>query len=580
MARSSSNKGLRLLLAGMLLAVLGATLYRVVRTEGQEADEGRAATDSVDRPAPPMVRLRVPGVDGAVLHLNPKDEMITRLILAEGLWEANETRWMVRSLREGDVVLDVGANVGYYTVIASRLVGDEGRVYAFEPDPTAFSFLEKNAAANALRNVVLEQKACSSEPGTLKLFLDEVNLGAHRVNVPGENQKRFVEVEAVRVDDYFAAEARKVHFIKIDTEGAEALIVAGMKRLIAENADLKMAVELSPYALEDLGSSASELLSMLEELDFRFYDLGLGPLVPLVEVTRESLLSTYTVENKLFTNLYLSKGRGELMRAREALEERRSELTRSTPALEEALAAWTRVLHERLERGGHAWERTRFEVGSKAGRQVRVLEEGWVEVRRRDSRPDVYTFKLKELPGRTRGLRLDLHGGAGGARGRFLVTSLEVLGGSDGGYEPVPVAGCRATSEELRHPASMMLDGQEGRGGSPGATRPSSSVVCKLGSPAPGGGGYGLLVSLGVAGAIDRVRLMTTGAEDPLLPDVLEAARLPAATRTAAQAALLADAFRAETPLLAQAREELEKTRDAWLRVVRRNPTHRAGDGR
>lgn len=579
-AGRSSQTRLRLLLALLLVVALGAVLHRLAGTEVEEAGQGPPGAEHAGQAKAPVVRLRVPGVEGAVLHLNPDDEMITRLILAEGFWEANETRWMIRSLRKGDVVLDVGANVGYYTVIASRLVGGTGRVYAFEPDPTAYSFLKKNAAANALGNVVLEQKACSTEPGTLKLFLDEANLGGHRVNVPRDDQKRFVEVEAVRVDDYFEAGDRKVNFIKIDTEGAEALILAGMKRLIAENDDLKMAVELSPYALEDLGASAAELLDMLEDLDFRFYDLGLGPLVPLAEVSRESLLSTYTVENRLFTNLYLSKGRGELLRLEKALEEKRSALARTTPALEEAREAWTRGLHEQLERGDHAWEATPGVLRSKAGRRVRMLEDGWVEVRRRDSRPDVYTFELGELAGRTTGLRLDLIGGAGGARGRFLVTSLQVLRGRDGEREPLPLAGCRASAEELRHPASMMLDGQEGSGWSPGAAGSSSSVVCRLGSALPGGSGHRLVVSIGVAGALDRLRLMATGAESLLLPAVAEAAKLPKGSRSEAHKALLADSFRAWTPLLAEARTELEEARNAWLSCVRRNPTRRAADGR
>ena len=120
-------------------------------------------------------------------------------------------------------VLDVGCGKGYFSLAIARMVGPTGRVIAFEPDPESFALLQKNVAANGYANVVLEQKALSNEPGSLKLYLAEENLGDHRIYPVGERE--FVEVEAVTLDDYLAEKGGRVDFIKVDTQGAEGVIL-------------------------------------------------------------------------------------------------------------------------------------------------------------------------------------------------------------------------------------------------------------------------------------------------------------------------------------------------------------------
>jgi tRNA G37 N-methylase Trm5 len=116
-------------------------------------------------------------VQGHKMYLDSKESLDLSIY---GVYEEYETDLIKKEIDRGDVVLDLGANIGYYTLLFAKKVGDEGRVYAFEPDPTNFSLLKKNVEINGYRNVVLIQKAVSNKNGKLKLYLNEDNKGDHR----------------------------------------------------------------------------------------------------------------------------------------------------------------------------------------------------------------------------------------------------------------------------------------------------------------------------------------------------------------------------------------------------------------
>lgn len=261
-------------------------------------------------PAPtPDVVLSIPGVGEIPMLLDPNDRIVTREIRKHGIWEPTETHWFVRSLREGDVVVDVGANVGYYTLIAGRLVGERGRVFAFEPEPEAFSWLQRNVRLNGLENVVLEQKAVSNEAGSLRLYLAERNRGDHRIFQLEGEERPYVDVEAVTLDDYFGDRVSDVDFVKIDTQGAEMVILQGMEGILAQSEDLVLAVEYWPKGLHEFGFEPFAMLDLLESHGFRFFDLNMPRNQPLPPVDRAKLQESYRIRNKLFTNLLTVRSR-------------------------------------------------------------------------------------------------------------------------------------------------------------------------------------------------------------------------------------------------------------------------------
>ena len=200
-------------------------------------------------------RAPIPGyrsgkVQGVEFVLPPKNWFTDHLIkfgLREPLDEA-----AFGASSAGHTFVDVGAHYGYYTLIAARLVGDKGRVVAFEPDPTSFAVLKKNVEHNGFQNVVLENLAASNAPGKVRLYL---TASAMEDSVIDAGQaKEAIDVQAVRLTNDFANSPRGLDVIKIDTEGAEAIILQGMQNILRKNRSLRLVIEYSPKLLKAAGT--------------------------------------------------------------------------------------------------------------------------------------------------------------------------------------------------------------------------------------------------------------------------------------------------------------------------------------
>ena len=130
----------------------------------------------------PLIRMLLPNVaripEGDIV-LNPADAAVSGA-LAFGAFEPFETELFRQTIKEGMMVIDVGANIGYYTVIAARLAGNTGRVLAFEPAPQNFAVLQKTIAANRFQNVDAHMLAVANKKGVLNLNLYESNQGRDR----------------------------------------------------------------------------------------------------------------------------------------------------------------------------------------------------------------------------------------------------------------------------------------------------------------------------------------------------------------------------------------------------------------
>jgi FkbM family methyltransferase len=242
-------------------------------------------------------------VQGQKMFIDKLDSLRVSL---RNVWEPFETDLIKKGVNKGDVVLDIGAHIGYYTLMFAKLVGEEGKVFAFEPSPDNFSLLEKNVEMNGHKNVVMVQKAVSNKSGTLKLFLCEGNVGDNRI-YDSDDDRRSVDVEVIRLDDYFKDDGARIDYIKMDIQGAEAGAIQGMRALLEKNKKIKILTEFWPDGLKKFGTEPEEYLHSLTKLRFKLYDLNEREkkLEPVNAVSQ--LLERYTPENKEFTNLLCVK---------------------------------------------------------------------------------------------------------------------------------------------------------------------------------------------------------------------------------------------------------------------------------
>ncbi|MFF5567831.1 FkbM family methyltransferase [Streptomyces sp. NPDC012623] len=204
-------------------------------------------------------------------------DLIQRYLYMFGVWEPHMTRWLQGRLRPGDTFVDIGANIGYYSVLAAGLVGAEGRVVAIEASPTFHQRVLQHAQLNGRPNIRAVNGAVSDSRRALTFVLaSSANMGANSI-VPydGPAESSF-EIEALPLPEVLLAEEiTSARVIKIDVEGAEGPVVRGMVPLFDKlRPDAEITVEVSPDRMALLGDSAEELLRTMRDHGFHVYRLA------------------------------------------------------------------------------------------------------------------------------------------------------------------------------------------------------------------------------------------------------------------------------------------------------------------
>jgi FkbM family methyltransferase len=196
-----------------------------------------------------------------------RDRYVSRRIREEGVWEPYETSLVLGLLRPGDVFVDVGANIGYFSLLAAAVVGAQGAVFAFEPDAENCRLLRANAALNGLEERITAVEAALSEgDGQGRLYLSEDNLGDHQVYA-GDDKRSSVPITFYQGSRYLAGRLQRLDLIKVDTQGSEYQVIAGLMPLLSElKSRPRIMIELTPHSLRQAGASGRELIELLATL--------------------------------------------------------------------------------------------------------------------------------------------------------------------------------------------------------------------------------------------------------------------------------------------------------------------------
>lgn len=197
-------------------------------------------------------------------------DSVDHRLLVQGTWEAQTTALFKQLVKKGMNVVDIGANIGYFTLLAASLVGKKGKVFAFEPAPQNYALLVKNIEVNGYKNVIPVQKAVSSDTGKIEFFLDTIALGQSSLFKVSENPTEPIMVDVVSLDEFFKDNECPIDIVKMDVEGAEMAVLLGMAKIVANNDDLKIFTEFWPDGLQKSGFSPQEYWKQLKQFGFKF----------------------------------------------------------------------------------------------------------------------------------------------------------------------------------------------------------------------------------------------------------------------------------------------------------------------
>ena len=209
------------------------------------------------------------------MYLDPSDSL---RLSTNGVFEPYTTEVIKQNISNGDLVMDIGANIGYFTLIMAKGIKENGKVFSFEPEPKNFELLKKNVETNNYSNVILEKKAIGNKTGTTKLYLADrknniFSSGMHRIfrsdlvsQIPDP-----ISINIIKLDDYLQdlKFIKKIRLIKIDVEGAEFDVLKGMNKILDENKEIEIVMEFSSENLEDYGSNAYDVVNFLMNKGFK-----------------------------------------------------------------------------------------------------------------------------------------------------------------------------------------------------------------------------------------------------------------------------------------------------------------------
>ena len=216
-----------------------------------------------------LVTVELPGLPPFRMETHDRsDVFVSKAIEDFGIWDRAVTAIVLQLLRSPTDFVDVGANIGWFTLVAAHALAGRGHVHSFEPDPAHVEKLRANVAVNRLGNVTVNDWALSDRTGSATLHLNSTNRGDHSL-LPSAARQGSASVALARLDDYTGLSAERPLVIKIDVQGTEIDVLAGARTLLANHPhEIVVLCELAPAALAAGGRTAGDLAAMLDGLGF------------------------------------------------------------------------------------------------------------------------------------------------------------------------------------------------------------------------------------------------------------------------------------------------------------------------
>lgn len=247
---------------------------------------------------------------GFKIYVNTSDKGLAPDLLQKGYYDKEETELIRSIVSPGMIVLDVGANIGYFSLIAAKALNMSGYIYAFEPEPKTFELLTKNIETNGMQSLIQPvQKGLSARAGVLELFRDPINMGNHSYDSKNiNNEFESIKTLVVTLDDFLSETRRKdikIDLMKIDVQGAEGLVFEGATNTLNFSNKIKIVMEFWPFGLRNFGTDPIKLLSDFKKMGFKIHMIRHGK--RKVEIMEIMEICESTKSGRGYVNLLLEK---------------------------------------------------------------------------------------------------------------------------------------------------------------------------------------------------------------------------------------------------------------------------------
>lgn len=238
-------------------------------------------------------RLTFTTEDGIVMMCGPGDRRSVPLeILNFGDYEPAELRMMGNFIKKDSVIIDIGANIGWYSLNLARRVPD-GCIIAFEPIPGTFEYLKKNIAVNKITNIKALNFGLSDRAGTLGFYYDpKFTVAASLRNLHGNSKRKKVLCRVRRLDDFILTMTPRIDFIKCDVEGAELFVIKGALEVLKKTKPVMLLEMLRKWSVK-FGYHPNEIIDLLEGIGYGCYYVKHDKLVKIAKVNERTKATNF-----------------------------------------------------------------------------------------------------------------------------------------------------------------------------------------------------------------------------------------------------------------------------------------------
>ena len=252
------------------------------------------------------------------LVLDESDTDFSRQVKMSGRYnyEILEPKIFEKYLKNSMTVLDLGANIGYYTMLAASKVGPKGRIFAFEPFPDNASLIRASIKENCFYNVVVVEAAVSDHDGSSTFYLSPYYISEHSLfdyhySSGFHTSKKSINVKVLTIDNYLGNNVGniKADFIKMDIEGSETRALKGMKRTLVENKHLILMTEFWPNGFANDKSDPHDFLETLQQMQFKIYHIDqFEQKVYPISVDEMMKIADFRIKNSIEKNKEIQSG--------------------------------------------------------------------------------------------------------------------------------------------------------------------------------------------------------------------------------------------------------------------------------